>query len=88
MELDFDVIRKHLKHGNEREDKEMFQKWSLGYIETERVIKYFCHSNKVPTEEKRFIQPENFVSWLNSLGYRRKDGLQNVDLRSENVSGE
>ena len=30
MELDFDVIRKHLKHGNEREDKEMFQKWSLG----------------------------------------------------------
>ena len=75
-------------YGTERDDKEMFQKWSLGYIDTHRLIMYFCRSNRVPTEDKKFIQPENFIPWLNSLGYWRKDGLQDVDLRSENVSGE
>ena len=71
-QMNYDAIVKHLKKTTDKDDKEMFKKWSMGYISTEKAITYFCRTNRVPERERGKIQPHNFEPWLNSLGYHRK----------------
>ena len=53
-----------------RKDKELFNNWYEGKVNTEVCYKTFLENNEHPVEEA--ITPERlsmFVSWLHTLGY-------------------
>lgn len=50
-------------------DKAIFTKWSYGQITTGEAIKRFKRSNNMPYYVN--IEPDDFIRWINSIGYRR-----------------
>lgn len=64
-------IAQLLKPGDfaRKSDQTVFNKWMHKQIPTEMAIQLFKDNNGVP--EGVEIKPENFVKWLNSIGWKR-----------------
>lgn len=64
-------IAAHLKYGKGRAtiDCSIFNKWEEKQITTQSAIKEFKQNNDIEEE----ISEDEFVKWLHSLGYRRKE---------------
>lgn len=60
---------KYLLHSSASADKAIFTKWAHGQITIGETIKRFKRSNNMPYYVN--IEPDEFISWLNSIGYRR-----------------
>ena len=52
-------------------DVSLFNSWEEGKISTETTIKWFKKNNRIP--DRVFIGKDEFVKWLNSLGYIREE---------------
>ncbi|MBQ1289369.1 MAG: hypothetical protein IIY23_04325 [Erysipelotrichaceae bacterium] len=52
-------------------DKTIFTIWASGRISTGEAIKRFKLSNNMPYYVN--IEPDEFICWMNSLGYRRNN---------------
>lgn len=66
---------RYLLPSSASEDKAIFTKWSLCQITTGKAIERFKRSNNMPYYIN--IEPDQFIDWLHSLGYRRvKDGTR------------
>lgn len=65
------MIAAHLKSGKGRVaiDCSIFNKWEEKQITTRSAIKEFKQNNDIEEE----ISEDEFVKWLHSLGYRRKE---------------
>ena len=59
---------KQLKKRSLNDDKALFLKWMNYEVETEEAIERFKKNNNM---KDTIINPNEFVIWLASLGYRR-----------------
>lgn len=64
-----DYLLKYLKSYAIENDKTIFNKWEKGLITTDECISLFRIHNDV--NERMPIIRDEFVEWLNSLGYKR-----------------
>ena len=58
-------------------DCSAFARWQNGQITTEMCIREFKKNNRIRHEE---IGEEEFTDWLRSIGWRRDERAEGIDL--------
>lgn len=72
MNIRIETLTRRLRHGGRTSDVCSFLKWERHEIDTAQCIREFREHNKI--DDRFTIIEDDFIEWLNSLGYRRYDG--------------